>query len=82
MVKPELFDVIELKVNLPEYGLHRGDRGAIVDCYPDDAYEVEFANNKGETKVLCVLTEGQFALVWKAATETWLKERHRVKRAT
>ncbi|MEP6515059.1 DUF4926 domain-containing protein [Microcoleus vaginatus] len=37
---PELFDVIELLVTLPESNLHLGVRGAIVDCYDEVKYEV------------------------------------------
>ncbi|MEG4067463.1 DUF4926 domain-containing protein [Microcoleus sp. Pol11C2] len=37
---PELFDVVELLVTLPEYNLHQGVRGAIVDGYDEGNYEV------------------------------------------
>ena len=46
---PELFDVVELLVTLPESNLHMGVRGAIVDCYDDQKYEVEFSDRSGET---------------------------------
>ncbi|MBD1925433.1 DUF4926 domain-containing protein [Trichocoleus sp. FACHB-90] len=72
MIEPELFDVIELLVNLPEYNFETGVRGAIVDCYPDGKYEVEFTNEEGETEVLCPLSSNQFIVVWKAKTESWL----------
>jgi hypothetical protein len=42
MMKPKLFDVVEMLVNLPELGLQVGDRGAIVEEYSDRAYEIEF----------------------------------------
>ena len=35
MIKPDLFDVIELLVNIPELKLQSGDRGAIVEKYSD-----------------------------------------------
>ena len=72
MSEPELFDVIELLVNLAEYNLETGVRGAIVDCYADGKYEVEFTNEEGETQVLCSLSSNQFIVVWKAKTESWL----------
>ena len=72
MIEPELFDVIELLVNLPEYNLEAGVRGAIVDCYADGKYEVEFTNEEGETEVLCPLPSHQFIVVWKAKTESWV----------
>ena len=48
MKSPELLDVVELLVNLPEDGLRVGTQGTIVECYGDDAYEVEFVNGAGD----------------------------------
>ena len=72
MTEPELFDVIELLVNLPEDNLHVGVRGAIVSCYNDKTYEVEFTNEEGETLALCTLSFEQFIVIWKAKTKSWL----------
>ncbi len=72
MTEPELFDVIELLVDLPEYHLRAGVQGAIVECYDDGKYEVEFANQDGETLALCTLSSEQFLVVWKAKTKSWL----------
>ncbi|GFE68448.1 DUF4926 domain-containing protein [Chroococcus sp. FPU101] len=72
MTQAELFDIIELLIDLPEYSLYRGVQGAIVECYPDDQYEVEFTNQDGETIALCVLSSKQFIVVWKANTKQWL----------
>jgi len=72
MMKPELFDVIELLVDLPEHNLRPGVRGAIVHCHPDGTYEVEFTNENGETVALCPLSADQFIVVWQAQTRTWL----------
>ncbi|MCL1468924.1 DUF4926 domain-containing protein [Argonema galeatum] len=72
MIEPELFDVIELLVNLPEYNLFAGVQGAIVDCYADGKYEVEFTNQEGETEVICPLSSHQFIVVLKAKTKSWL----------
>lgn len=71
-MQPELFDVIELLVDLPEHSLRSGVRGAIVDCHPDGTYEVEFTNEEGETVALCPLSADQFIVVWRAETRTWL----------
>jgi Domain of unknown function (DUF4926) len=46
MTAPELFDVIELLVDLPESNLRAGERGAIVECFRDGKYEVEFTNSE------------------------------------
>ncbi len=72
MNQPELFDIVELLVNLPENKLQAGVRGAIVECYDNDAYEVEFSNSDGETLALCTLSFNQFIIVWQAKTKSWL----------
>ena len=48
MNQPELFDIVELLVDLSE-NLQTGVRGTIVERYGDDAYEVEFSDSDGET---------------------------------
>ncbi len=55
-MKYRLLEVVELLRDLPEYGLHAGSIGAIVEVYADDCYEVEFANERGETLALPVLS--------------------------
>lgn len=72
MTQPELFDVVELLVDLPEFNLRAGIQGAIVECYRDNNYEVEFSNSDGETLALCSLSTQQFVVVWSAKTKTWL----------
>jgi hypothetical protein len=72
MTSPVLFDVVELLKDLPEQGLQAGSRGAIVECYSDQSYEVEFTNLEGETVALTVLSLYQFIVVWKAETKTWV----------
>ena len=44
-LRPELFDVVELLIDLPEHNLSAGVRGAIVEEYSDRHYEIEFTNN-------------------------------------
>lgn len=70
-MKPNLFDAVELLVDLPEDGRQAGERGAIVEDF-GDAYEVEFMNAEGETLALCTLTPDQFVVVWQADTKSWL----------
>ena len=69
---PELFDVVELLVTLPASNLHVGVRGAIVDCYADGSYEVEFSETSGETLALCTLSSKQFLVVWQSKERRWL----------
>lgn len=72
MIKPELFDVIELLVDLPEVEVNAGELGAIVEKYDDHAYEVEFANDEDETLALLALTPEKFIVVWKSETQDWV----------
>ncbi len=79
-MKPELLDVIELLVNLPEHQPSIaslappviGSQGTIVECHDLNHFEVEFSNENGETTALCVLTPEQFMVVWQAQTKQWL----------
>ena len=46
----KLLDVVALTVELPEYDLHRGQVGTIVEILAGgEAFEVEFADNDGRT---------------------------------
>ena len=72
MKNPELLDVVELVVNLPEDGLQVGTQGTIVECYDSDAYEVEFVNGAGETIAMVVLKLAQFAVAWRAESKMWV----------
>lgn len=72
MTEPELFDVIELLVDLPEDNLSLGVQGAIVECYDDNNYEVEFTNTEGEARAVCTLNSEQFIVVWKDRNKSWL----------
>jgi Domain of unknown function (DUF4926) len=72
MIEPDLFDVVELLVDVPESNLRAGDRGSVVEKYSDRAYEVEFANSKGEALALCTLSTEQMLVVWQAKTKAWV----------
>ena len=69
---PDVFDVVELTVDIPERGLRAGMQGTVVECHPDGAYEVEFTNECGETVDFLALYPHQFTVVWRAKTQTWL----------
>ena len=47
-----LLDVVAVTKNVPKYNLWRGEIGAIVECHPDNAYEVEFVAQDGYTYAL------------------------------
>jgi len=68
----DLFDVVELTVDLPQHHLRAGQRGTLVERHSDDTYEVEFANETGETHALVALGEDHFIVVWRAQSRTWV----------
>ena len=69
---PDLFDVVELIVDIPERRLRAGTRGTIIECHPGDAYEIEFTDGTGETLDFLALRPDQFIVVWRAKTSTYL----------
>lgn len=48
-------DTVVLARDLPEYGLRRGDLGAIVHVFEPDGLEVEFVTASGRTEALVSL---------------------------
>ena len=55
----KLLDVVVLTKDIPEHNLWRGEIGAVVECYPNDAYEVEFVAQDGYTYALVILRGNQ-----------------------
>ena len=49
-------DTVALRVDLPRYGLKRGDIGAVVNVYSAEAFEVEFVTASGSTQALVTLS--------------------------
>lgn len=72
MIEPQLFDTVELLIDLPEQNVRAGARGAIVHAHTDDMFEVEFFDEDGETMALSALPASQFIVVWRAETEEWV----------
>ena len=52
-------DTVVLAVDLPEYGLSRGDLGTVVLVHGDRGYEVEFMTLDGETLAVISLFSEQ-----------------------
>lgn len=69
---PELFDVIEVIVDLPKQNVRAGMQGTIVEKFSEEACLVEFANEVGETLDLWSFTTDQFIVVWRNATHDWV----------
>ena len=55
----QLLDVVALISDIPKHNLFRGEIGAVVECYPDNAYEVEFVSQDGYTYALVALHADQ-----------------------
>lgn len=72
MIQPQLYDTVELLIDMPEHSLRAGAKGAIVHSHTDNLYEVEFATDKGETIALLALPDSAFIIVWRAETEAWV----------
>jgi hypothetical protein len=51
----QLLDVVALLVDHPEFRLSQGQVGTIVECYTDEEFEVEFADDNGRTYALATL---------------------------
>ncbi len=69
---PDIGDLIELTVDIPDQNLHAGVRGTIVHQHNNEAYEVEFSNEDGETLDFLALRTGQFIVVWRVETQQWV----------
>ncbi len=50
-----LLDTVVLDRDLPQYGLRKGDLGAIVEVYEPDGIEVEFVRASGKTQAVVTL---------------------------
>lgn len=64
MTSPELFDLIELIVDVPKAGLRIGDQGNIVEIMGEgQGYMVEFVDDEGYTTHLIFLEPQTFLVV-------------------
>jgi hypothetical protein len=52
-------DVVALTTDIPKHNLFRGEIGAVVECYPNQGYEVEFVSLDGYTYALVALRGDQ-----------------------
>ncbi len=79
MPKYELSQIVELTKDMPEIGLARGTRAAVVQVFeePDEAYEIEVVDESGDTRAELAVSPDQIrpvrSLVLKTFSETNLK---------
>jgi hypothetical protein len=50
-------DTVVLNRDMPEFGLKKGDLGAVVQVYEPDGLEVEFVTASGRTEALVTLNQ-------------------------
>lgn len=62
----EELDVVALKRDRPDLGLKAGEEGAVVMVY-EGAYEVEFVNDDGTTRVMTALKADEVEVTWRIA---------------
>ncbi len=54
------YETVELKTDLPKYGLHKGAKGTVVMIHRGgEAYEVEFFDQDGDTIVIATCLAAQ-----------------------
>lgn len=74
-----LFDVVELIVDLPQHKLYAGMQGTVLEVHGDGkAFEIEFSDEQGQTLSFLALPPEQFVLVWRAQEKQWLSMADRV----
>jgi len=54
-----LLDTVAVKIDLPVLGLSAGEVGVVVDIYGEDAVEIEFVDQDGQTYGLHTLEPSQ-----------------------
>jgi|GEM_PF-1009853 len=75
----ELFDVVELIVNLPQHGLSAGMHGTVLEVHGDgEAFEIEFSDEQGRTVNFLALPPEQFIVVWRAQVQEWVSLAERI----
>jgi hypothetical protein len=56
-MKFKTLDTVVLNRDMPEFGLRKGDLGAVVQVYRPDGLEVEFVTASGRTEALVTLNQ-------------------------
>jgi hypothetical protein len=56
-MKFKTLDTVVLDRDMPEFGLKKGDLGAVVQLYEPDGLEVEFVTASGRTEALVTLNQ-------------------------
>lgn len=74
-----LFDVVELIVDLPHQGLYAGMQGTVLDIHEGGkAFEVEFSDEQGHVLSFLALTPEQFVVIWHSENQQWVPLAERI----
>lgn len=68
---PDIGDIVEIVMDIPEKNLRAGMRGAVVHYHGNDVYEIEFTDKNGETIDFSAIHAKQFIIVWRAENRQW-----------
>ncbi len=75
----DLFDVVELIVDLSPQGLTAGMQGTVLEVHGNGkAFEVEFSDEQGQVLSFLALPPEQFVVVWRAQERRWVPLTERI----
>ena len=60
----DTLDVVALTEDLPEWGLHRGQVGTVVELLAPEVFEVEFSDDEGRTYASAALRAEQLLVLY------------------
>jgi len=74
-----LFDVVELIVDLPQQRLYAGMQGTVLEVHgAGKAFEVEFSDEQGRVLSFLALSPEHFVVVWRAHERQWVPLAERI----
>jgi hypothetical protein len=74
-----LFDVVELIVDLPQQGLYAGMCGTVLEMHgAGQAFEVEFSDEQGQVVSFLALPPEHFVVIWRAQERQWVSTPERL----
>jgi hypothetical protein len=74
--KVQELDVVELTEDLPEFGLKKGEIGAVVEAFDnlDEAYDLEFVDESGQSRFAYSVKPDQIRIADETAIEALNKK--------
>jgi len=74
--KAQELDIVELAEDLPEFGLRKGEIGAVIAAFnrPDEAYDLEFVDESGNSRFAYGVKPNQIKILKEAANEGFVHD--------